>query len=316
VEDFVGNEKLISGDTLRNYNQRTNFRGLMQAGSHLAAIFLSAYALHLTWGSYWAAVWFVVLGVLLNFLYAGQHELSHWTVFKTRWLNNLFGHLFGFTVFMPREHDRMEHYQHHRHTQDPELDGELQGSPFFTTRSYLLYASGIGYWSGIFLRTLGTASNSRFPAFFTGKQRRLATMEARIYLLGYATIAVLSLYYQSWFAVTYWLAPMLTTKFIHNCQNLAEHTGMPNEPDILINTRTIKSNALLNWLAWNMPYHTAHHTYPAVPFYKLPQLHAEMVAGMGREPETIGYLSYQYHMLRKLWREGTSKYDGKQLDSY
>ena len=107
MEGFVGNEKLISSEKLRSYNQRTNLRGALQVASHLGAIFMSGYALHLSWGSYWAALWFVVLGTLLNFLYAGQHELSHWTVFKTRWLNNLFGHLFGFIVLMPREHDRM-----------------------------------------------------------------------------------------------------------------------------------------------------------------------------------------------------------------
>ena len=210
----------------------------------------------------------------------------------------------------------MEHYQHHRHTQDPDLDGELQGSPYFNTRSYLWYASGLGYWTGIIWRTFGTAFKLRFPAFFTPKQCLLSTLEARLYLFGYLLIALLSWYLQSWAVIAYWIAPMFATKFIHNCQNLAEHTGMPNESDILINTRTIKSNALLNWLAWNMPYHTAHHTYPAVPFYKLPQLHAEMVAASGCEPETISYLSYQWHMLRKLRREGSSKYKGKPLSSY
>lgn len=316
MDDFIGNKRLIRQERLREYNQRTDLRGWMQVGSHIAAIVLAAYALSLTLGSYWAVLWFIVLGTLLNFLYAGQHELSHWTVFKTRWLNNVFGHLFGFLVFMPREHDRMEHYQHHRFTQDPELDGELQGAPYYTMASYLWYASGVGYWIGVIWRTIGTAFTFRFPEFFVEKQRKLATKEARIYLLGYATIAALSFYYQSWFAFTYWLAPMFATKFIHNCQNLAEHTGMPNESDILINTRTIKSNALLNWLAWNMPYHTAHHTYPAVPFYKLPELHAEMVARMGHEPETISYWGYQVGMLKKLWREGSSKYVGKALCEY
>jgi fatty acid desaturase len=316
MEGFVGNSQLISSEQLRDYNRRTNLRGAIQVGSHLGAVALAAFALHMSLGTAWAILWFVVLGTLLNFLYAGQHELSHWTVFRTRWLNNVFGHLFGFIGLMPREHDRMEHYQHHRHTQDPELDGELQGSPYFTLASYLWYASGVGYWLGLVWRTIGTAFAFRFPGFFVEKQRQLATREARLYLLGYLLIGLASWYFENPAVIVYWLAPMIATKFIHNCQNLAEHTGMPNEPDILINTRTIKSNALLNWLAWNMPYHTAHHTYPAVPFYKLPELHAEMINALGYEPETISYLSYQWHMLRKLWQDGTSKYNGKPLRSY
>jgi hypothetical protein len=44
---------------------------------------------------------FVVHGTLINFLYAGQHEFSHWTVFKTKKLNEIFGRLFGFVLFYP-----------------------------------------------------------------------------------------------------------------------------------------------------------------------------------------------------------------------
>jgi fatty acid desaturase len=29
-------------------------------------------------------------------------------------------------------------------------------------------------------------------------------------------------------------------------------------------------------VAWNMPYHVEHHVWPAVPFHKLPQVHALM----------------------------------------
>jgi fatty acid desaturase len=316
MEDFVGNEQLISKDRLREYNQRTNLRGWVQVSSHLGAILLAGYALSLTWDSYWGIIWFVTLGILLNFLYAGQHELSHWTVFRTRNLNNVFGHLFGFIVFMPRESDRMEHYQHHRYTQNPELDGELQGDPYFTTTSYLLYVTGLSYWPRVLWRIVRAAFTFDSPKFFVDKQKKLAAIEGKLYLAGYAIAALLSWYYQSWFAVSYWIAPMFITKIFHQSQNLTEHTGMPNESDILINTRTIKSNPILNWLAWNMPYHTAHHTYPAVPFYKLPALHAEMVENMGHEPETMSYLSFQWHMLRKVLQEGTSKYTGKQLDTY
>ncbi len=50
---------------------------------------------------------------------------------------------------------------------------------------------------------------------------------------------------------------------------------MPHEQDILLNTRTVRANPIMRWLLWNMPYHTAHHCYPMVPFHKLPALHDE-----------------------------------------
>ena len=39
------------------------------------------------------------------------------------------------------------------------------------------------------------------------------------------------------------------------------------------NTRTTFTNRVVRFVAWNMPYHTEHHTYPTVPFHKLPDLH-------------------------------------------
>ena len=45
-------------------------------------------------------------------------------------------------------------------------------------------------------------------------------------------------------------------------------------PDILRNTRVIRTNALMRYLGWNMQYHCHHHLFAAVPFYRLPALHA------------------------------------------
>ena len=36
---------------------------------------------------------------------------------------------------------------------------------------------------------------------------------------------------------------------------LAEHTGCPAVPDMLANSRTVLTNAVVRWLAWNMPFH-------------------------------------------------------------
>ena len=46
--------------------------------------------------------------------------------------------------------------------------------------------------------------------------------------------------------------------------------------DTLSNTRSTRTSAFFRWIAWNMQYHTAHHTFPAVPFHALPELHREI----------------------------------------
>ena len=37
-----------------------------------------------------------------------------------------------------------------------------------------------------------------------------------------------------------------------------------------------RSNALVRFFAWNMPYHVEHHLHPSVPFHALPKLHERL----------------------------------------
>ena len=41
---------------------------------------------------------------------------------------------------------------------------------------------------------------------------------------------------------------MLALKAVHQLQNTIEHTGLTHDPDILVNTRTVRTNALMRWL--------------------------------------------------------------------
>ena len=52
---------------------------------------------------------------------------------------------------------------------------------------------------------------------------------------------------------------------------LAEHARCPHVANMLENTRTTFTTALVRLIAWNMPFHAEHHAYPAVPFHKLPR---------------------------------------------
>jgi fatty acid desaturase len=42
---------------------------------------------------------------------------------------------------------------------------------------------------------------------------------------------------------------------------------------MLENTRTTFTNAVVRFIAWNMPFHAEHHAYPSVPFHRLPDFH-------------------------------------------
>ncbi|MEM7664004.1 MAG: fatty acid desaturase [Pseudomonadota bacterium] len=302
---------------LRALSQKSDNRGWLQTGSHIGAIALNGLALSITWGTWLALPLFAMQGILINCLYAGVHELSHNTVFKSRRLSEYFGRLFCFILLMGRDQDKFEHFQHHRHTQDTEKDAEIVGGEPFTLRTYLLYISGITYWPariGEVLR-LALGQTDRWP-HLSDLQFEKVHKEARLMLLGYGLIAFASIASGSAIVLQVWLLPMFCTKWFHMLQNTVEHTGMPHEKDILVNTRTAKANAVMRWLLWNMPYHTAHHSYPMIPFHQLPDLHADIVDLLGHEPPTISHLGFQKHMIRKLLKEGTSKYTGKDISAY
>ncbi len=254
MEDWVAKRglALIEPKRLRQLGERSDARGLLQLASQLGAIALTGTGLIMSWGSWWGVPVFLAHGVLINCLYAGQHEMSHWTAFKSRWLNNVAGEAIGFIVIYPFTWDRWFHFAH-------------------------------VHW-------------------LNDDQRAQVVAEARWYIAGYIGVAVLSLLFQSWLAVELWLAPMLATKAFHQLQNIGEHTGLTHHPDTLKNTRTLTGPAWLRWLMWNMSYHTAHHTFPGVPFHALPALHREIEQRLGETLPCAAYLECHRDIVRSLSR--------------
>ena len=317
MEDFIGDKTLISPKRLRELSGKSDFRGWIGITTRFGAIAANTVALALLWGTWWAVPLFVTQGIQLACLYAGVHELSHYTVFKTRKLNLVFGRLLAFIVIVVRDFDRYEHLQHHLYTQNIDKDAEIRYSKPHTLKSYLLYLFGISYWYRRVLKVFDIAFGPNKFAHLSDVQFAETKRAARQSVAGYVLIIVLSILFETPAALYFWIAPMFTMKVFQQIQNLTEHTGMPHVENILENTRTIKTNPIWRWLLWNMPYHTAHHTYPSVPFYRLPQLHREMVeARGGKEPPTIGYLEFQWHMIRKLLAENTARYNGKDVRAY
>ena len=295
-EIFVRRD-LLDQPTLRALCSRSNVRGSIQVVSHVGAIVVTGGLLWTLRSSIWALPLFVAQGILLNFLYAGQHELSHWTVFRTPWPNEWLGRLFGFAVFYPRSFDQIQHIAHHRFTQDWVRDGELNRDRY-TLASFLLWMSGLSYWYTRWQRivrfSLGVVTEPYVPA----TRRRELIIEARLHLLGYMLIAVISIALRSWSAVVLWLAPLLALKGVHQLQNTIEHLGLPHQADVLRNTRSTRTNALMRWLAWQMQYHTAHHAFPGVPFHRLRELDQRIFFERGTAPPSMTYCGFLFAALR------------------
>ena len=300
MDAVFSRRNLIEPAALRGMMHRSDLRGGMQAGSHFGAILLTGWLLAQTWGSFWAVPVFVAHGTLINFLSAGQHELSHNTPFRTKWLNEWIGRLIGFLMLYPRTFDQIQHHAHHQHTQDWEKDGELVRQPY-TLTSYLLWFLGPTYWYSRVARLARLARGVVIEPYIRPDQEETVIREARWHVALYAALALVSVLAQSWAMVIFWLAPMLLTKPIHQLQNTIEHLGLSHEDDILQNTRSTDTNALMRWMCWNMQYHTAHHSFPAVPFHALKGLNDTIEDRIGHEVHRMGYIEFQIAVIRKLW---------------
>jgi fatty acid desaturase len=305
-EVFVRRD-VIDPARLRALCTTSNAAGCIQALSHLGAIALTGTLLWLLRSTFWVVPLFMVHGILLNFLYAGQHELSHWTVFRTAWPNEWLGRLFGFVVFYPRTFDQIQHIAHHRFTQDWARDGELHRDAY-TLASFVWWMSGVSYWYTRWRRILRFSSGIVTEPYLPASRHRELAFESRMHLAGYLAIAMLSMALHTWSAVLLWLAPMVAMKAVHQLQNTIEHLGLPHEANVLINTRSTRTNALMRWLCWQMQYHTAHHAFPGVPFHRLRELHAEIFTARAVAPPSMTYWGFLRAALRA-FAEGRTERD-------
>ena len=138
MEASFSRRKLVTPVELKELNARSDIRGSLQMATHVGAIICAGSLHSLAMGTSLVWVTGFVLGVLLNFLYAAQHELSHATVFATRKVNEFFGRLIGFVMIFPRDYDQVMHFAHHTYTQNWEKDGELVREPY-TLSTYLIW---------------------------------------------------------------------------------------------------------------------------------------------------------------------------------
>jgi fatty acid desaturase len=231
------------------------------------------------YGVAWALPLMAMQGYFVAFLFMAVHETAHKTAFLNRTLNLAVGHLSGFAIGLPYEYYCLFHWDHHRHTQDPEKDPELLVGPVPTSDAHLAVA-----YSG--LLQVAIRVRLMFRHAFTGNvtapwvpehKRGIVVIEARAYVAAYALLLIASLALHSAILLWIWIIPLLFGQMILRPYLYAEHTGCERTRSAFQNTRTTYTARFVKWFTWNMPYHVEHHAYPSVPFHALPKLN-RMVA--------------------------------------
>ena len=279
MDDFVARCDLIPEPELKELTRRSDAAGAGYLVPHLLALAATGWWVWTSPQWWMLAPALLVHGVLLNFLFCPLHETVHGTAFRSRWLNRVVGEVAGLILVSGASYYRHFHFVHHRYTQDPDRDPELANPMPRTLLKHLLRLAGpTAYWwddlGFLFKHATGRVDEPFIPRRANGEIVR----EARAYLAVYMLVAVGSVWMSSWAAVALWLGPLFLGGPALRMYLHAEHTGCPLVADMLLNTRTTRTNPIVKRLAWQMPYHTEHHLFPSVPFHALPKLH-KLIAG-------------------------------------
>lgn len=273
---------------------RSDRAGLRQLFRHVGGLILTG-----GWIGFGLPGWpllLVIHGVLIVFLFTALHETIHETAFASPWLNRSVAVTAGFLLILPPRWFRAFHFAHHRHTNDPERDPELAGPPIANASDYWWRLTGVPVWSEHICGLLRIARGRSLESFVPKRAYRGVVREARWMLAGYTVLGIGSVATGSAVLFWLWVLPALMGQPFLRAYLMAEHSLCPHVSNMLENSRTTFTNAIVRTLAWNMPFHAEHHCYPNVPFHKLPDFHAHIRDHIGTTAE--GYVAFHEEMLR------------------
>ena len=103
-------------------------RGGAQAFGHLALLTATGVTTYLLFArQMWVpfAVALFLHGTVGSFVSAGVHELSHGTVFRTKWVNHVLMRIYSLIDWTNPHDSHLSHAYHHRYTLHPDGDREI-----------------------------------------------------------------------------------------------------------------------------------------------------------------------------------------------
>ena len=286
-KDFLKN---LSKDAKAGLTERSDKAGIRHLALHGVCIMICAILIAAKVPFWWLLL--VPQGILIAFLFTLEHEATHKTPFENEAVNEWVGWGSGLLIFQPFLWFRYFHLMHHRFTNIPEHDPELAGLPKPDNwPDFLWHLSSIDYWKSkvVLFATLafGRIDSPYLPERAHPRLRREARRMLVIYSAAFA-FSVLINPVLLWV----WVLPLMIGFPFLRLYLLAEHGRCPTVANMFDNTRTTYTNAIVRFLAWNMPYHVEHHVFPQVPFYLLPEFHQQIQDHLS--VTNNGYVSFTY----------------------
>ncbi len=324
----------ISHERLRELSSRSDKQGWIQAGGHLAvylvlAVLSVVFWLQQAWVAFALCLWLVGF-VATFFKGTAAHELGHGTVFKSKFLNQLFLHIVCCISWWDPYDYGASHTYHHRFTTHRVADRENilpltpSLSPWLLLQLCTLnlfskpnrnFSKGGFLWN-VYLtaRTaLGASSvHTDIPSQeWLGKLHqdqpvafKQSVRWSRGLIVFHSCVLVVS------FTTGWWVLLLVISmpSFIANIGSYllgtTQHCGlMENSSDFRKNTRSIHINPILRFFYWHMNWHVEHHMYAGVPCYNLKALAKEIESDMPQPKSLFG----AWKDMRETWHRQKSE---------
>ena len=314
----------IEPETLRKLTRRSDLRGMVQALGPLALFACTGLAAYYFFDQQlWLGLAFALFahGTIGSFFggIAG-HELSHGTVFKTKWLNRLFLYIYALLGWFNHHDYVFSHTYHHVYTLHPRGDREvvLPRNPSLKP-TYLLQLFTFNVFGGlessglipIVRGTILTALDRYDPkgpkgewieAVYAGHPdaRRRSVVWARVLLLFHLAVIAGAIAFKLWLLPVLLTLPVFTANWLRYFVGLPMHCGLrSNVPDFRLCVRSITLDPLSELLYWRMNWHIEHHMFAAVPCHNLKKLHRAVAHDMPQPRSLIG----AWREMRQTWRK-------------
>jgi beta-carotene hydroxylase len=221
----------------------------------------------------WAAVPLVAAVTYLS--YTVLHESVHGSIAgnheSLRWLNKALGYLAAWITMIPLTAHRHEHIAHHRHANDAARDpdfhiGRMGDSLLAPVRVALkAWASQIRYYANY--RWSKAPANERAQLVLevaAALAPRLAIVAAGYWVEGVA------LFFVAWLIG----AIVLLYLFAYIVHRPHEEVGRYIDTSTVLLPPSLEK--LLSWLWMYQNYHSIHHLFPRVPFYRYAELYRDI----------------------------------------
>jgi fatty acid desaturase len=244
----------------------------------------------------WAA--YIGLGYMWMGMVTFMHDALHYTLFRSRAANWLFGVVCMipiFATFVGFREDHIEHHRHNRSPRDPDAFtmGKRGVGDFVLFYAYALIGGVLSFLNFVFI----------YPVKAFGPRLwAIHIFEIGLKVLVYwALLAWAAQYGALDKALGLLLWPVLVLSLLNSMRFIAEHYGAPWDAGQMAGTRTVISNPVNSFFWNNINWHIGHHVYPSVPWYNLVRLHKMLepqIATSGA-PVDRSYIAVYFDALRR-----------------